>query len=118
MYQQLDAIETTELVSGKDEARNKRKSLNIAVESLLKKTQDLHNEFAVTVNKFKSGTDELLENDAAVVVEDNTRGVSTGKSNSRNHRRRYRKYHNKHRSPRGGAAASTLHASTVSSPTS
>lgn len=51
---ELDAIETAELTSGKNEARTHRKSLNQAVENLMRRTQDLHQEFVATVEKLQT----------------------------------------------------------------
>lgn len=59
---ELDAVETTELTSGKAEAKLHRKSLNIAVENLLRRTQDLHSDYISTVDKLRAAG--LRDNDA------------------------------------------------------
>lgn len=53
-FKELDAVDTSELNSGKAEARHHRKALNAAVDSLLKRTQDLHSEFISTVEKIRN----------------------------------------------------------------
>jgi len=52
----LDAIETTELTSGKDEARSRRKLLNTAVDNLIHRTQELYKDYADTVKKLQDET--------------------------------------------------------------
>ena len=51
----MDAVETAELHSGKLEAKSHRKSLNSAVENLMRRTQNLHNAFVSTIEKMKAG---------------------------------------------------------------
>lgn len=51
---ELDAIETAELISGKNEARLHRKALNMEVENLIHRTQDLHKEFVAAVEKLQA----------------------------------------------------------------
>lgn len=51
----MDAVETAELNSGKIEAKSHRKSLNAAVETLMRRTQNLHNAFVSTIEKMKAG---------------------------------------------------------------
>jgi hypothetical protein len=53
---ELDAIETAELHSGKQEARSQRKTLNTAVENLMHRTQDLHKEFVTTIEKLQANS--------------------------------------------------------------
>jgi hypothetical protein len=51
---QIDAVETAKLTSGKSEARIKRKSLNTAVDDLLRRTQDLHRDYVTIIEKLQS----------------------------------------------------------------
>jgi hypothetical protein len=63
----LDAVETAELNSGKDEARMKRKSLNAAVDTLMRRTHNLHKDFVATLEKLKNGQ---LEDDIPITFGD------------------------------------------------
>lgn len=54
-FKGLDAVDTSELQSGKTEARNQRKSLNQTIDNLIRRTQQLHDDFVTTVEKIKTG---------------------------------------------------------------
>jgi hypothetical protein len=51
LERQIDAVDTSNLTSGKADARAHRKSLNAEVDNLIKRTQELHNDFASTAEK-------------------------------------------------------------------
>jgi hypothetical protein len=51
--QELDAVQTAELTSGKDTARSRRKNLNLAVDNLMTRTHELHKDFAALVKRLQ-----------------------------------------------------------------
>jgi hypothetical protein len=52
---QVDAVDTSVLNSGKDEARLHRKQLNAAIDGLLRRTQSLYNDFNSLAEQVKAG---------------------------------------------------------------
>lgn len=52
---QVDAVDTSVLSSGKDEARQHRKQLNAAIDGLLRRTQSLYSDFNSLAEQVKAG---------------------------------------------------------------